>query len=142
LASFGEAPKDAMPGIDLSNIYREYIACLNNQDWLRLGQFVDNDVVHNGRRIGLSGYREMLRKDFHDIPDLHFRIEILVSDPPYVASRLSFHCTPKVDFLGLPASGKKISFAENVFYEFRSEKICDVRSIIDKMVIEAQLQRR
>ena len=131
-----------MPGIDLSNIYREYIGCLNNQDWLRLGQFVDNDVVHNDRRIGLSGYREMLRKDFHDIPDLHFRIEILVSDPPYVASRLSFHCTPKGNFLGLPVSGKKISFAENVFYEFRSEKICDVRSIIDKMVIEAQLQRR
>jgi len=130
-----------MPGIDLSNIYREYITCLNNQDWLRLGQFVDNDVVHNDRRIGLSGYREMLRKDFHDIPDLHFRIEILVSDPPYVASRLSFHCTPKGNFLGLAVGGKKISFAENVFYEFRSEKICDVRSIIDKMVIEAQLQR-
>ena len=131
-----------MPGSDLSNIYREYITCLNNQDWLRLGQFVDNDVVHNDRRIGLSGYREMLRKDFHDIPDLHFRIEILVSDPPYVASRLSFHCTPKGNFLGLPVNGKKISFAENVFYEFRSEKICDVRSIIDKLAIEAQLQRR
>jgi predicted ester cyclase len=142
LASSGEAPKDAMPRIDLSNIYREYIACLNNQDWFRLGQFVDNDVVHNDRRIGLSGYREMLRKDFRDIPDLHFRIEILVSDPPYVASRLSFHCTPKGNFLGLPVGGKKISFAENVFYEFRNEKICDVRSIIDKMVIEAQLQRR
>ena len=131
-----------MPGIDLSNIYREYIACLNNQDWLRLGQFVDNDVVHNDRRIGLSGYREMLRKDFRDIPDLHFSIEILVSDPPYVASRLSFHCAPKGNFLGLPVNGKKISFAENVFYEFRSEKICEVRSIIDKLVIEAQLQRR
>jgi len=45
---------------DLSDIYRDYIACLNRQDWPALGRFVDDDVRYNGRRIGLSGYRAML----------------------------------------------------------------------------------
>ena len=68
---------------DLSDVYRDYIACLNRQDWPRLGQFVDDEVIHNGRRLGLSGYLEMLERDFDEIPDLHFNIQMLISDPQY-----------------------------------------------------------
>ena len=124
---------------DLSDVYRDYIACLNKQDWPKLGQFVDDEVVHNGRRVGLSGYRDMLVRDFDEIPDLHFNVQMLISDPPHIASRLGFDCTPKGTFLGLPINGKRVSFAENVFYEFRSEKIREVWSVIDKAAIEAQL---
>jgi len=123
----------------LSGIYRAYIACLNRQDWTRLGQFVDDRVSHNGRRLGLSGYRQMLERDFDEIPDLHFSIQLLVADPPCVASRLAFDCSPKGRFLGLDVNGKRVSFTENVFYEFRDEKIVQVWSVIDKTAIEAQL---
>ena len=124
---------------DLFNIYRNYIACLNTQDWPTLGQFVDDEVTHNGRRVGLSGYLEMLERDFDEIPDLYFNIEMLLSDPPYIASRLGFDCAPKGTFLGLHINGKSVSFTENVIYEFRSEKIVEVWSVIDKAAIEAQL---
>jgi len=123
----------------LSDVYREYIACLNRRDWPRLEQFVDAEVVHNGRRFGLSGYRKMLERDFDDIPDLRFNIELMISDPPYIASRLAFDCSPKARFLGLDVNGKRVSFTENVFYEFREEKIMRVWSVIDKAAIEAQL---
>ena len=124
---------------DLSQLYRDYIACLNKQDWPGLGEFVHDDVHYNGRRIGLSGYREMLERDFHEIPDLHFSIQLLISDPPCIASRLCFDCTPKGKFLGLPVNGRKVSFTENVFYEFQDQKIGQVWSVIDKAAIEAQL---
>jgi predicted ester cyclase len=124
---------------DLSNAYRDYITCLNQQDWSKLGQFVHDEVVHNGRRVGLSGYREMLKRDFAEIPDLYFNVQMLISDPPYVASRISFDCTPKGKFCDLHVNGKRISFAENVIYKFRSEKIAQVWSIIDKAAIEAQI---
>lgn len=124
---------------DLADIYRAYIACLNAQAWDKLGQFVGDDARHNGRRLGLSGYREMLEQDFSDIPDLRFDIRLLVSDPPIIASRLSFDCTPKGKFLGLAVNGKQVSFTENVFYEFRDGKIDQVWSVIDKAAIEAQL---
>ncbi|NOJ38350.1 ester cyclase [Bradyrhizobium australiense] len=127
--------------IELSHVYRNYIACLNRQDWRELGQFVDDEVIHNGRRLGLSGYRQMLERDFEDIPDLYFSIRMLISDPPYVASRLGFDCTPKGTFLDLHVAGKKVSFTENVFYEFRIEKICEVWSVVDKATIEAQLKK-
>lgn len=128
-----------MTAAELSSLYRGYIACLNARDWPNLGRFVHDDVTHNGLQIGLAGYRKMLEKDFRDIPDLHFDVQLLVSQPPHVASRLHFDCSPRQGFLGLPVHGKRVVFAENVFYEFRDEKIVQVWSVIDKGAIEAQL---
>ena len=128
-----------MTKAELSDVYRDYIACLNKQDWLRLDRFVDDEVRCNDQRIGLSAYREMRQKEFYEIPDLHFHIQLLISDPPYIASRLQFDCTPKGKFLGLEVNGKRVSFPENVFYEFRREKIWQLWSVIDKAAIEAQL---
>ena len=129
----------AMTKANLSDIYRDYIACLNRQDWPNLGQFVHEDVHYNGKRIGLSGYREMLENDFRAIPDLYFDIYLLMSEPPLVASGLCFDCRPKGMLFGLHINGKRVSFTENVFYEFRDERIVNVWSVIDKAAIEAQL---
>lgn len=127
---------------ELARAYHEYIACLNAQDWPALGRFVHQDVSRNGTQLGLSGYRQMLERDYVEIPDLQFTIELLVADPPYVASRLRFNCAPRQRFLGLDVDGTRVSFAENVFYEFREHKIIQVWSIIDKAAIEAQLLAR
>lgn len=128
-----------MPRASLADIYRDYIACLNRQDWPLLERFVRDDVQHNGRPLGLSGYRAMLERDFRQIPDLSFDIQLLVCEPPHVASRLRFDCTPSGTFLGLEVNGRRVSFAENAFYRFDDEKIAQVWSIIDKSAIEAQL---
>ncbi|AYQ88081.1 ester cyclase [Burkholderia gladioli] len=128
-----------MTELSLSETYRAYIACLNQQDWSRLGMFVGDEVIHNDQRIGLSGYREMLERDFREIPDLHFEIQLLVCEPPRIASRLHFDCSPIGTFLGLPVNGKRVAFTENVFYEFHDGRIRQVWSVIDKAAIERQL---
>jgi predicted ester cyclase len=128
-----------MTTVDLANIYRGYIACLNSQDWGNLGHFVQDHVRRNNTTLGLSGYRRMLEADFEQIPDLHFDIQILVAEPPRIAARLWFDVTPKGQFLGVPVNGRKVTFAENVFYEFREDRIQEVWSVIDKAAIEAQL---
>ena len=124
----------------LAAVYRDYLDCLNRQDWPRLGTFVDDAAVHNGRRFGVAGYRTMLERDFAEIPDLHFNIALLVIDPPYVSARLTFDCTPVGTFLGLAVNGRRVEFTENVIYEFRDGKIVEVWSVVDKAAIEAQLR--
>ncbi|CCD89114.1 conserved protein of unknown function [Bradyrhizobium sp. ORS 285] len=128
-----------MTAAELANHYRAYIVCLNAQAWPALGDFVHEHVVHNGRQLGLADYRDMLIGDFAAIPDLRFNIGLLVADPPHVACRLDFDCTPKGEFLGLPVNGRRVVFSENVFYEFRDGRIAEVWSVIDKAAIEAQL---
>jgi predicted ester cyclase len=124
---------------ELAGIYRAYIACLNKRDWSRLGRFVHDEAQHNGKRVRLAGYREMLEKDVREIPDLYFDVSLLVTDPPYIASRIAFDCTPVGEFLGLPVNGQKVSFCENVIYELRDAKIADVWSVVDRAAIAAQL---
>ncbi|OED14443.1 MULTISPECIES: ester cyclase [unclassified Burkholderia] len=128
-----------MTDIDLATRYRAYIDCLNRQDWTALGEYVSDDVIHNDRPLGLAGYRAMLEQDFRDIPDLRFDIRLLVCEPPRVACRLRFACSPKGTFMGLAVDGRKVTFAENVFYEFHEGKIRQVWSVIDKAAIEKQL---
>jgi predicted ester cyclase len=128
-----------MTGAALADLYLAYIACLNRQDWPNLHKFVADDARHNGRPFGLAGYQAMLERDFAEIPDLRFNIELMVCEPPWVASRLRFDCRPKGLFLGLPVNGKRVVFAENVFYRFRSGRIEEVWSVIDKAAIEAQI---
>ena len=130
---------NAMTSDDLADLYRGYIACLNAQDWANLGRFVGEEVQYNGETIGLSGYRGMLEGDFQAIPDLRFKIELLICEPPRVAARLHFDCRPKGMLFGLPVNGRRVSFAENVFYEFQDGRVCEVWSVIDKAAIQAQL---
>ena len=129
-----------MSELSLSQTYRAYLACLNAQDWNRLGDFVADNARHNGRPFGLAGYRAMLEQDFRAIPDLHFAIDLLVVDPPHVAARLAFTCTPVGEFLGLPVNGRTVSFTENVFYRFIDGRIAEVFSIVDRQAIAAQLE--
>jgi predicted ester cyclase len=49
----------------------------------------------------------MLERDFDEIPDLYFSVQMLISDPPYIASGISFDCTPKGQFFGLPVNGRE-----------------------------------
>lgn len=121
--------------------YRGYIDCLNRQDWAALGEFVDQDVHYNGQRVGLGGYRKMLEGDFQAIPDLRFVIELLIADPPQIAARLLFDCTPTGELFGLPVNGQRVAFSENVFYEFKDGRVSTVWSVIDKAAISAQLAR-
>ena len=125
--------------LNLTEIYRGYIACLNAQDWDRLGNFVHDEAKHNGRSFGLAGYRAMLENDFREIPDLKFNIGMLIVENLRLAARLDFDCTPRGTFFNLPINGRKVVFAEHVFYEFRDGKIIDVWSVIDTAAIQRQL---
>jgi len=124
---------------DLTEIYYGYIACLNSRNWPALVEFVDPAVVHNGRRLGIEGYRAMLESDYRLIPDLRFVVEQLVSNAGFVAARLKFDCTPQGEFLGLNVDGRKVSFAEHAIYAFSNRTITEVWSVIDKATLEKQL---
>jgi predicted ester cyclase len=123
----------------LAVLYEAYLSCLNGRRWDDLGNHVDQDVVYNGEPIRLDGYRAMLERDVHDIPDLRFGLGLLIVQQPWLAAQLEFDCHPAGSFLSLPVAGRRVTFTENVFYRFTSERIVEVRSVIDKTAVERQL---
>lgn len=128
-----------MDHLTLKDLYTGYIACLNRQDWPSLGDFVGEDVHYNGERVGLAGYRQMLEQDFRAIPDLRFVIDRLIAEPPYIAARLMFDCTPVGELFDVPVNGRRVRFTENVFYTFEAGRIVNVESVIDKAAVAAQV---
>ena len=123
----------------LAAFYRGYIACLNARDWDRLGDFVAGEVRYGDEAVGLAGYRAMLEGDVAAIPDLQFRIALLAVDPPWIAARLDFDCTPAGALFGLNVDGRRVAFSENVFYRVEGGRIAEVLSVIDKAAVAAQL---
>jgi predicted ester cyclase len=122
------------PAVDF---YERYIVCLNARALEALGEFVA-DVIRNGQRLGLDGYRAMLEGNYRDIPDLQFRAEWIVAEETRLACRLGFDCSPIGEFLGVRVDGRRIIFHEHALYMLRDGKIAEVWSIIDKAEIEAQ----
>jgi predicted ester cyclase len=137
---FGDRCDDnaAMTG-SLTDVYRRYLDCLNHRRWEDLADFVCDDVTYNGEPLGGGGYRTMLERDTHAVPDLRFTPDLLVADGDTVACRLLFRCTPERLFFEFTPTGARITFAEHVFYRFRDARIAEVWSLIDTRAIAAQL---
>lgn len=129
-----------MIDIDFVICYCVYIDCLNWQDWLLFGEYVFDDVIYNDWLFGFVGYCVMLEQDFCDIFDFCFDIWLFVCELLYVVCCFCFVCVLKGMFMGFVVDGCKVMFVENVFYEFYEGKICQVWLVIDKVVIEQQLQ--
>ncbi len=125
--------------MELSTKYQAYIDCLNKRELIRLADYVSEDVIYNGERIGLEKYSAMLAGNYRDIPDLKFDIVLLTSESSVVACRLRFDCHPEADFLGLQVNGQHVVFHEHVFYKYIDGKIAQVWSVIDKAELADQL---
>jgi steroid delta-isomerase-like uncharacterized protein len=123
----------------IAELYRAYLDCLDDRRYADLAGLVRDPVVHNGRTLSLAAFRDMLRRDATEIPDLRYRVERLVVDDEQVASRLRFDCTPAADFRGLPTAGRAISFVEHCFYRYRDGRIAQVWSLVDLEAIREQL---
>ncbi len=130
-----------MPQEMLTAVYHRYLECLNERRWDDLGEFVADDVTHNDRPLGLSGYRAMLEDDVRTIPDLRFVADRVVAEGDVVACRLLFRCRPERTFLGFEPTGETITFAEHAFYEFRDGRIVAVSSLLDVRAVAAQMAR-
>lgn len=126
---------------DLLAIYRDYLQCLNERQWPRLGKFVADQLSYNGQRMTLRDYRAMLEADVDAIPDLQFHPEVLLANENVVACRLFFQCNPQRAFLGFEPTGGQVSFPEHVFYRFDDRRIVEVWSVIDKQAIREQVSR-
>jgi predicted ester cyclase len=123
----------------LEKIYRDYIGALNDRRFDDLDRFVHDRLVYNGEEWTRERYRALLVDDVRNIPDLHYDIQQLVVGPDHVACRIWFDCTPQHEFLGLEVGGRRVSFAEHVFYRFRANRIEQVWSLIDTDGIRRQL---
>ena len=93
----------------LAQVYKNYIAAILEHDLDSMDSFVSQDIVHNGVKLGLAGYKALLKRN---IMDTSMRIEIkrLVADDQCVAAVLVFTTTEATqDLIGYRLDGQIFS---------------------------------
>lgn len=126
-----------MPGLE--DVYRAYLAALNERRFDDLAEFVHDELTYNDAPMTRRQYRGLLASDAEAIPDLFYDARMIVAAGDRVACRLLFNCAPRLPFLGFTPNGERLTFAEHVFYDFRDGRIAAVTSLIDRYAVQTQL---
>lgn len=121
----------------LKRVYRDYIATILAKDLDRLSMYVSDEVVHNGKKLGLEGYKDLISRN---IIETGVRIDIkrLIADEKTVAAVLVFSTQAETkELVGIQLDGVPFSYIENVVYDFEHDKIVEVYSVFEIDVVRS-----
>jgi steroid delta-isomerase-like uncharacterized protein len=106
-------------------------------------QFVWEDVVEQvpfpGQGPGLEGLKDVLRAMRTGFPDIVFAIHEQISQGDKVASRFEWTGTHQGEFLGIPATGRKVAVWGFVFDRLEQGRIKETRILMDILGLMMQL---
>ena len=83
--------------------------------------------------------KEMMSMFFAAFPDLRSTIDLLVAEGDVVTGHMTTEGTHNGDFMGIPATGKKVSFSEVHTVRIANGKAAEHWGIADAMTMMQQL---
>ena len=98
-------------------LFRRFIDdVMKNKNVNAIGGLLAPDYIeHNpipGQPPGLDAMKEFMGMFFAAFPDLDSTIDLLVAEGDIVAGRMTTTGTHTGDFMGIPATGKRVSYTE------------------------------
>jgi len=116
---------------------------INKRNVELIGELMDaNYIEHNpipGVSPGLDGMKEMMGMFFAAFPDLNSTIDMLVAEGDLVAGRMTSTGTHTGDFMGIPATGKRVTFTETHIVRIANGKAVEHWGNQDDMAMMQQL---
>jgi predicted ester cyclase len=125
---------------DAEAFYRHYLAVCNAHAFDRLGGYVAADIEVNGVHLGLPAYTAGLRATVRAFPDYHWQLRDLLIDGDRIAARLTDTGTHEGEFLGVPATGRKVYAQEISIYHLAADRIARVWVTADNLTLLDQLR--
>ena len=116
---------------------------INNKNLGLIGELMDaNFIEHDpasGVPPGLDGMKEMMGMFFAAFPDLNSTIDMLVAEGDLVAGRMTTTGTHTGEFMGIPATGKRVTFSETHIVRIANGKAVEHWGNQDDMAMMQQL---
>lgn len=97
------------------------------------------EVPFPGQEPGLAGLKDVLRGMRAAFPDMTWTVEEQVENADKVVTRFTWKGTHQAEFLGVPATGRRVVVWGVVIDQFVGEKIKSTRLIMDALGLMAQL---
>ncbi|GGK76582.1 ester cyclase [Mangrovihabitans endophyticus] len=126
---------------DNKELVRRYIQTWNSGDLQGVAEFWAPEMVHH-TRSGSHGFHEVVTivSDFmRAFPDLQFEIEDLVADGDRVASRMTARATHTGEYLGTPATGRKVSCSVFGIARIADGKLVEHWGVTDELQLMEQV---
>ena len=108
-----------------------------------LGDFMADEMVdHNAppmEKPGLEGYKDLFRAYLAAFPDLNTSVDDVIAEGDKVVMRVTTSGTHQGNFMGIPATGKKVSFGEIHVVRIAGGKMVEHWGVEDQMGMMQQL---
>ena len=112
-------------------------------DLEKFDEFVTSDaVLHNSHPkppVGPVEWKERIRFFTTSFSDVEISVRESVSDGDQVVTHMIYQATHTDEFLGIPASGRRVAVDEIQIVKVRDGKIVERRSVIDMINLLAQI---
>lgn len=120
--------------------YEDYLDACNRHDLDAVRGLVADDVRRTGRPRGADAWVEDLQALLVAFPDLQWkRIRVVVEDDR-VAAHLRARGTHRGPFLGVPATGRHVNWAEFGFYRILRGRVSEYAGAADGVELLEQLR--
>ena len=100
--------------------------------------FVELDPLP-GQQQGREGLKDVIRMMRAGFPDIHWVVEETIASGDKVVSRFKWSGTHRGDFLGIPATGKRVTVPGVVIDRLHAGKMADSRILMDTLGLMQQL---
>ena len=114
----------------------------NAKDITAADQFYSPDLVTHSPYApdgNIDSFKKQSIEDFAAFPDLHIAIDDLVAEGDKVVKFWTLHGTHKQEWIGIPATGKKVVVTGMEIFRFENEKIAETWEIMDLLGMLQQL---
>ena len=124
-------------------LFRQIVDGMNAKDLSFVDRIVDQNIVDHDpspdQAPGPEGFRDMLQMFFAGFPDLKVTINKLIAEGDTVVGAVTTEGTQTGEFMGIPATGKKISITEVHMVRFVNGKAVEHWGLADAMTMMQQL---
>lgn len=120
-------------------VRRFYAEVINERDVGAIDSLLSADFVHNGEARGRGGQKQAVAAFLEGFDDLRNEIEILIAEGDQVAAHQSWRGTHSGEFLGVPATGKRVEFPSTAVLRIRDGLISEAIDVVGIAELMAQL---
>lgn len=106
-------------------IYEIFENCIANKNFARLNELIDPNYVNYGFpdvQKGPEGFRQVIVNFYNSFPDMKITIEQAIAEGDTVATRGYWTGSNTGEFMGMPATGKRVTVPFIDFWKLQNGK--------------------
>lgn len=120
-------------------VARFYAEVINDRDLDAIDDLLTEDFTHNGEPRGRQGQKQAVEVFYAAFSDLRNEILVSLAEGDLVAAHQRWHGTHDGELMGIPPSGKQVSFPSTAILRIRDGMIAEAIDVVDLAALMGQI---